>query len=83
MIELYDNETGDLIGEISSEQLEFLQEELEETSETDRDYYLHAPALDLLEEAGAEEELLEMLHGALGDREGIEIRWEAAGVDEL
>ena len=77
MFELYDNETGDLIGEITSEQLKFLKGQLEETSETDRDYFLHAPALELLEEAGAEAELLEMLEGALGDREGLEIRWES------
>lgn len=77
MFELYDNETGDLIGEITSEQLKFLKAELEETAETDRDYFLHAPALEMLEEAGAESDLLEMLEGALGDRDGMEIRWEA------
>lgn len=83
MIELYDNETGDLIGEISREQLAFLRDELEEASETDRDYYLHAPTLESLEEAGVEAELLEMLQGALGERPSMEIRWEGAGVEEL
>jgi hypothetical protein len=81
MFELYDNETGDLIGEITTEQLKFLKDELEETAETDRDYFLHAPALEMLEEAGAESDLLEMLEGALGDRDGMEIRWEAVTED--
>jgi hypothetical protein len=81
MFELFDNETGDLIGEITAEQLQFLKNELEETAETDRDYFLHAPALAMLEEAGAEADLLEMLEGALGERDGMEIRWEAVTED--
>jgi len=83
MIEIYDNETGDLVGEITDEQLQFLIDELEETSSSDRDYYLHAPALELLEEAGADDELLEVLQNALGDADGVEIRWEKSEVEEL
>lgn len=82
MFELYDSETGDLIGEITDEQLQFLIAELEETSSSDRDYFIHAPALDMLEEAGAEPELLTMLTDALGERDGMEVRWEEL-TDEL
>ena len=78
MIELYDNETGAALGEITDEQLQFLIGELEETSEDDQDYYLHAPALDMLAEAGADDDLIQILRHALSDREGIEIRWERA-----
>lgn len=83
MIELYDNESGDLVGEITGEQLRFLIAELEEASESDRDYFLHAATLEALEDAGADDQLLELLHDALGDGEGMEIRWEESGVDEL
>lgn len=83
MIELYDNETGDLVGEITAEQLQFLIDELEETSTSDRDYYLDAQVLDMLEEAGADDQLLEILQDALGDKAGTEVRWENGGVQEL
>lgn len=76
MIEIYDNETGDLVGEITDEQLQFLIDELEETSESDRDYYLSPATIDLLREAGAEDDLVELLEAALGDQDGVEIRWE-------
>lgn len=82
MYELFDTENGDLIGEISSEQLQFLIDQLEETSEADKDYYLHAPSLEMLAEAGADPELIDMLEGALDDRDGMEIRWEAV-TDEI
>lgn len=82
MYELFDTDSGDLIGEISSEQLKFLKDQLEETSDADQDYYLHAPSLEMLEEAGADPELIDLLSGALDDREGMEIRWEAV-TDEI
>lgn len=83
MIELYDNETGDLVGEITDRHLRFLISELEETSTSDRDYYLDASVLDSLEEAGADEQLLEVLQNALGNKEDAEIRWEKSGVEEI
>ena len=76
MIEVYDNESGILIGTITEEQLQFLIDELEETSTTDQDYYLDEGMLDMLEEAGADEQLMDLLRGALGDRSDFEIRWE-------
>lgn len=83
MIELYDNETGELVGEITDRQLRFLIDELEEASASDRDYFLDAPVLDRLEEVGADDQLLEVLQNALGDKEGAEVRWERSGVEEL
>ena len=83
MIELYDNETGELVGEITGAQLQFLIDEMEETSDSDRDYRLHPATLELLERAGAEDELLEILSVAFGDRESVEIRWERGGDGEL
>ena len=76
MIEVYDNAVGVLIGTITEEQLQFLIDELEETSTKDQDYYLDEGMMDMLEEAGADDALMQLLRGALGDRDEIEIRWE-------
>lgn len=72
---LYDKETGDRLGVISPAQLHFLNEQLEEESLIDRDYYIDRVTIDLLREAGADEELANLLEQALGDRDGIEVRW--------
>jgi len=75
MIEVYENETGILIGTITEEQLQLLIDELEETSTSDQDYYLDEGTLNMLEEAGADDSLMDLLRGALGDRSDFEIRW--------
>jgi len=72
---LYNKETGDQLGVISPAQLHFLNEQLEEESLTDRDYYMDRATIDLLREAGADDELVALLEQALGDKEGIEVRW--------
>jgi len=76
VIRVYDNEMGVLIGTITEEQLQLLIDELEETSTKDQDYYLDETTLLLLEGAGADKPLMELLRGALGDRSDFEIRWE-------
>ena len=53
MIKLYDKDTGAPLGELSEEQLTFLQEQLEEEGAGDQDYYLNPDTIDLLAEAGA------------------------------
>ena len=78
MIKVYENETGILIGTIDEEQLQFLIDNLEETSTADQDYYLDEGMLDILEEVGADDSLMDLLRGALGDRSDFEIRWERA-----
>lgn len=72
---LYDKQTGDRLGVISPAQLHFLNEQLEEESLIDRDYYIDRATIDLLREAGADEELANLLEQALGDRDGVEVRW--------
>lgn len=76
MIRLYDGETDRLIGEVSEAQLQVLIDHLEETSGSDRDYYIDGPTLEHLEDAGAGAGLLELLRRGLGTREGYEVRWE-------
>jgi processive 1,2-diacylglycerol beta-glucosyltransferase len=75
-IELFDNETGTVLGTITESQLQFLIDQLEEESSDDRDYYLIPRTLELLEQRGADAELLALLRAGLGEREGFEIRWE-------
>ncbi len=74
-ITLYDNYSGAALGTLAEEQLRFLIDQLEEETSDDQDYYLNPGTLELLERRDADPELLAMLRKALGDKEGIEIRW--------
>jgi processive 1,2-diacylglycerol beta-glucosyltransferase len=76
MIQLYDNSTGDKIGNLTQDQLQFLIDQLEETSSADQDYYIDQPTLEMLERAGCDPELLELLRSTLGNRAGLEVRWD-------
>lgn len=75
MARLIDVESGNLIGTISAAQLQFLIDQLEEEDSEDQDYYVDATTLDWFEEHGAEPALMTLLRGALGTREGMDIRW--------
>jgi processive 1,2-diacylglycerol beta-glucosyltransferase len=78
MIELRDTETGVLVGSLTEAQLKFLVDQFEEESLTDQDYYIDADTVAMLEDAGADRELLALLRAALKDREGMEVRWRRA-----
>ena len=73
---LYDNDSGDELGTIAESDLRFLIDNLEEETSDDRDYYLRPETLVMLAERGGSEALMSILSGALGDREGLEIRWQ-------
>ena len=62
-------------GEISPEQLDFLTEQLEEEWPDDRDYFINRDMLKILEDAGADSELLALLQRCLGDRDEVDILW--------
>ena len=76
MINLYDSRDDRQLGQISPEQLQFLQDSMEEESTTDQDYYLEPATIDYLEARGADAELMTLLRAVLGDHDGITIRWE-------
>jgi processive 1,2-diacylglycerol beta-glucosyltransferase len=76
MINLFDSESGTRLGSVTEEQLQYLIDQLEEESTKDQDYYVDEQTLDMLVEAGADSALLDMLRDALGERDGLEIRWE-------
>ena len=74
MVRLRDKETGVDLGSISDEDLDFLQDQLEEESDEDTDYYIGRDELEILKETGPPG-LIRVLEQALGDREGIEVEW--------
>jgi processive 1,2-diacylglycerol beta-glucosyltransferase len=75
MIQLYDNETGAVIGSLTEAQLELLVDRLEEESPGDQDYYVNQATVDAFEEEGLDAGLVTLLRKALGEREEMEIRW--------
>lgn len=76
MIDLYNNETNQLIGSITDADLQVLVDCLEEESATDQDYYITTATIDLLGDGRASEHLLAMLRSAVGSSDGIEVRWQ-------
>ena len=76
MIDLYLAPTNELIGSISEAELQILVSGLEEESREDQDYYVDAATIEFLGAGQADEHLLELLRGALGSSDGIDIRWE-------
>jgi processive 1,2-diacylglycerol beta-glucosyltransferase len=78
-IELRDSLTGQLVGHITEAQLDFLRDQLEEESTTDRDYYFDRATIDLLDSKRGDASLLALLRRALGNRDGVELSWKPAG----
>jgi hypothetical protein len=77
MITLYLKDGGEVLGEIEEADLELLIDQLEEESEDDTDYYITPLTIDMLEEAGAGTELVELLRDAVGDSFHGVLCWSA------
>jgi hypothetical protein len=75
MIDLFNASTNQLIGSITPADLEVLQDALEEESADDQDYYITAATIDIVADGKATEHLIGLLRRALGNAEGIDIRW--------
>ena len=75
MIELREVERDTNLGTITEEQLKFLVDALEEESTEDTDYYISGDTIDMLEEDGADAQLVGLLRRALDGRDGMDIRW--------
>jgi hypothetical protein len=78
MPKLYEKTQDRLLGTITAGELAFLMEQLEEESSTDRDYYIDADTIEMLVEAGAPANLVDVLKSALGPESDAEVRWEDA-----
>ncbi len=76
MVKLYDKSTGQYLGRIEDEDLQFLIDNLEEEELTDVDYYINRGTLDLLKEKGMSEDLAKLMESAMGENNEIEIRYE-------
>lgn len=80
MIDLYDTATNVMVGSITEAELQHLMNSLEEESPRDKDYYIQKGTIDLLGNDGlATDHLLKVLREAVGETEGVELRWERRG----
>lgn len=79
MINIYDKQNGLFLGEITEADLKFLQDQLEEESELDTDYYIDADTVAQMEAEGAQESLKKVLQKALLGKDGAEISWARKG----
>ena len=75
MLDLRNKGTSVFIGQIDEDELDFLIEMLEEEDSQDKDYWIDQTTLDYFKENDCPPRLLEMLQGAIGNGEGIEIEW--------
>jgi len=64
------------LGSISDADVKVLVDELEEEDIADTDYFINGDTVDILEASGASKALVDMLLAAIGDSEGIDVRWE-------
>lgn len=77
MIRLWDVATDAQIGTISEDQLADLVDALEEESASDDEYYVDDATVDMLEDGGADPDLVTLLRDALAERGGeMDVRWE-------
>lgn len=76
MIDLYNASTNQLLGSLTEADLQVLQDGLEEESAEDQDYYIDRATIDLLADGRATTHLVGLLRSALGDSDGVDIRWQ-------
>ncbi len=77
MYRLYNKETGEPLGLITEDQLQFLIDELEEESIDDQDYTITPVTVDYLSAEGADSELLSILQEALGSKDHAIVEWRS------
>jgi hypothetical protein len=64
------------LGNISDADVKVLVAELEEEDMADQDYFVDGATVSILEAGGASKELVAMLLAAIGDSDGVDVRWE-------
>ena len=64
------------LGNISDADVKVLIAELEEEDMADQDYFIDGATVSILESGGASKTLVDMLLAAIGDSDGIDVRWE-------
>lgn len=76
MIHLLNKKTGAIIAEITEQQLQFLEDQLEEESLEDQDYAITNMTLDYFVELNADPLLVDLLRAALGNQDELVILWQ-------
>lgn len=75
-VRVFDFATDQMIGVLTEEQFQFLQEHLEAEDADDHDYYLNRATLDGLAQQGGDPSVIGVLRSAMGSREEMDIRWQ-------
>ena len=75
MVYLYNKSTGDLLGEIGENELQFLIDQMEEESTKDKDYSITNMEIEYFAAHGADPHLINMLRQALDDKGEVIILW--------
>ena len=76
MIDLYNVQTNQLLGSITEADLQAVIDALEEESAEDQDYYIDKATIEYMADGRLSDHLLNLLRGAMGSSDGIEIRWQ-------
>ncbi len=76
MPRIYNKQTGALLGTVSDADIKVLIDQLEEEDLGDDDYFMDLDTVDIIESAGASQAMVKLLRDAIGNGEGIDIRWE-------
>jgi hypothetical protein len=77
VIDLFDKDTNQHLGNITEAELQHLANSLEVESPRDTDFYIQKDTISLLADDGlATDHLLKVLRTAIGSADGVEIRWE-------
>jgi hypothetical protein len=71
-------DTGDVIGQITDDQMKFLVAQLEEENDDDTEYFIDRDTLELLSDNGADPELLAVLEKGLAGDDEMDVSWETA-----
>ena len=71
-------DSGAFLGSIDAVDLQLLVDQLEEEHEKDTDYYVCSATIEILQEGGASASLIKILTDAVGNSEGVEVKWKKA-----
>lgn len=75
MIELFNKETGERIGELSESQFDFLMDNIENEYLEEINYIIDNEVITLLKERGADKKILNLLKHALNGKKNITIAY--------
>ncbi|HEY7270246.1 MAG TPA: galactosyldiacylglycerol synthase [Dehalococcoidia bacterium] len=74
-IKLYNDQTGEELGEVSDDDVQFLIDQLEEEDAADTSYYINQDTITMLRADGASQELLVLLEKAVAGSGDADVRW--------